>query len=295
MRTTEWLLLFVLSVIWGATFFFAVIAVREVPPLTLVLVRVALAAAVLVPVALALGYRLPREARVWRSLVALCLFSNVIPFSLMFSGQPLISGGLASVVNATTPLFTILAARIAGHETLTTTRVTGVLMGLAGVGVLMGPAAFRAESSSLLGMACFLAAACSYGASGILLRRFRDLPPMVSAGGQLLCSSIIMLPIAAIIEQPWTMARPSAAAMAAVVGLAVLSTSIAYVIFFRITATAGATNVMLVTLLVPVTATALGVVFLDEPLSVNQIVGALIIGFALIIIDGRMVRWVLPR
>jgi drug/metabolite transporter (DMT)-like permease len=289
MRTTDWLLLFALSVLWGLTYFFGVIATHSIPPLTLVLLRVSLAAMVLVPIVLLMGFRLPNTIATWRSLAILAILNNIIPFTLMFYGQPHVTGGLASVINATTPLFTILIARIFAQEPLSAAKIAGVLLGLAGVAVLMGPAAANMHATSLLGMACFLGASISYGVSALWLRGFRDTPPMVSAAGQLICSSTIML-LPAAMERAWLLPMPSLTVIGAVVGLAVLSTAVAYVLFFRISATAGATNVMLVTLLIPVTATGLGAAFLGEELTVHQIMGALIIGSGLLIIDGRLLR-----
>jgi drug/metabolite transporter (DMT)-like permease len=290
MRTTDWLLLFVLSVLWGLTYFFAVIATHSVPPLTLVLLRVALAAMVLVPIVLLMGFRLPDNLATWRSLVILASLNNIIPFTLMFYGQPHVTGGLASVINATTPLFTILIARIFAQEPLNAAKIAGVLLGLAGVAVLMGPAAANMHATSLLGMSCFVGAAISYGVSALWLRRFRDTPPMVSAASQLICSSAMML-LPASLERAWLLPMPPLPAIGAVLGLAVLSTALAYVLFFRISATAGATNVMLVTLLIPVTAVGLGAVFLGEAVTLHQIVGALIIASGLLIIDGRLLRF----
>ncbi|HEX2337866.1 MAG TPA: DMT family transporter [Hyphomicrobiaceae bacterium] len=290
MRTTDWLLLFALSVLWGLTYFFGVIATQSVPPLTLVLLRVALAAMVLVPIVHLLGFRLPDNMAIWRSLAILATLNNIIPFTLMFYGQPHVTGGLASVINATTPLFTILIARIFAHEPLSAAKIAGVLLGLAGVAVLMGPAAANMHATSLLGMVCFIGSSISYGFSALWLRRFRDTPPLVSAAGQLVCSSAMML-VPALLERAWLLPTPPPSAIGAVLGLAVLSTALAYVLFFRISATAGATNVMLVTLLIPVTATGLGAAFLGEELTAHQIVGALVIGSGLLIIDGRLLRF----
>ena len=290
MRTTDWLLLFALSVLWGLTYFFGVIATQSVPPLTLVLLRVALAAMVLVPIVLLMGFRLPDNIATWRTLAILATLNNIIPFTLMFYGQPHVTGGLASVINATTPLFTILIARIFAQEPLSAAKIAGVLLGLAGVAVLMGPAAANMHATSLLGMICFVGASISYGFSALWLRRFRNAPPLVSAAGQLICSSAMMV-VPALLERAWLVPMPPPSAIAAVLGLAVLSTALAYVLFFRISATAGATNDMLVTLLIPVTATGLGAAFLGEELTAHQIMGALIIGSGLLVIDGRLLRF----
>jgi drug/metabolite transporter (DMT)-like permease len=295
MRTTDWLLLLLLSLLWGATFFFVAIAVREIPPLTLVLARVALAALMLAPTARALGLALPTGLGAWRSYAALAILNNVIPFSLIFYGQTRIASGLASVLNATTPLFTLIVARLFAGEPLTMAKLGGILLGIAGVAILMGPDVLGANASSTMGMLCVLGAALSYGLSALWMRRLKETPPLVSAEAQLVCSTALLLPLAALADNFWALPIPSATAIAAVLGLAAFSTALAYIVFFRISATAGPTNVMLVTLLIPVTATGLGALVLGERLTLNQIAGALVIASGLIVIDGRFVGWLARR
>ena len=291
MRATDWLLLVFLSVLWGATFFFAAVALQEVPPLTLVLARVTLAALILVPLVLAFGYSIPATPAAWHPFAALALLNNVVPFTLIFYGQTHIASGLASVLNATTPLFTLFIARTFAGEQLGANKIAGVLLGMAGVAMLMGPAAFDANASSVIGMLCVLGGAMSYGFSALWMRRLRHYPPLVTAGAQLTCSAVMLLPFAGFADRFWLLPAPGASAIAAVLGLAAISTALAYIVFFRISATAGPSNVMLVTLLIPVTATALGVLILDETLTSNQIAGALVIASGLVIIDGRLVAW----
>ena len=295
MRAADWILLLVLSVLWGATFFFVAVALQALPPLTLVTVRVALAALLLAPLALIAGYRLPATPAAWRPYVVLALLNNVTPFTLMVYGQTRIASALAAVLNATTPLFTLLLARLFAGEPLSAAKLVGVGLGIAGVAVLMGPAALGLDTASAVGMLCILAGALSYGFAALWMRRLRGTPPLVSAAAQLLCSTVMLAPLAACVDRFWALPVPSATAMAAVVGLALFSTALAYVVFFRINATAGPTNVMLVTLLIPVTATALGVLILGEALAPNQIAGALIIASGLVVIDGRLLAWLARR
>ena len=295
MRTTDWLLLVLLSVLWGGSFFFAAVAVREIPPLTLVLARVALAAAVLAPIAHLLGLSLPRGLAAWRPYVVLALLNNLVPFSLIFYGQTQIASGLASVLNATTPLFTLAVARIFAGEPLTAARLCGVLLGMIGVGVLIGPNALSADAAGVLGMVCVLGAALSYGLSALWMRRLKGTPPLVSAQAQLMCSTAMLLPVAGLANRFWAVPLPGATAIAAVLGLAAFSTALAYIVFFRISASAGPSNVMLVTLLIPLSATALGVLVLDERLAPHQVAGALVIASALVVIDGRLIGWIGAR
>lgn len=288
MRTTDWLLLAFLSLLWGASFFFAAVAVRDIPPLTLVLARVAIAAAILLPIVRALGLALPTGLAAWRSYAVLAILNNLIPFSLIFYGQTRIASALASVLNATTPLFALILARAFADEPLTAARIGGVLLGILGVAILMGPDVLSANTGSTLGMLCVLGAAFSYGLSALWMRRLRDMPPMVSALSRLLCSSLLLLPVAATVDRFWELAIPGLPAASAVLGLAALSTALAYIVFFRISAAAGPSNVMLVTLLIPVSATALGALVLGERLAANQLAGAMVIASALVVIDGRI-------
>jgi drug/metabolite transporter (DMT)-like permease len=212
----------------------------------------------------------------------------VIPFTLIVYGQQRIASGLAAVLNATTPLFTLMVARLFVGEALTPSKVLGVLLGAGGVAVLMGPEALTANASSVIGMLCILGGTLSYAFSALWMRRLRHIPPLVSSAAQLTCSTVLLLPIAAFLDRSWLLPVPSAGAMFALLGLALFSTALAYIVFFKISASAGPSNVMLVTLLIPVTAAALGVLILDETLTIHQIAGALIIASGLVVIDGRL-------
>lgn len=288
MRTQDWLLLIVLSALWGATFFLIAIANPEVPPFTLVLARVAIGAAVLVPLVYLLRQSLPRGWAAWQLFIVQAIINNVMPFTLMVYGQHRIASGLAAVLNATTPLFTLIVARLFAGEELSPSKIAGVLLGFAGVAVLMGPAALTSNASSVIGMLCILGGTLSYAFSALWMRRLRQIPPLVSSAAQLTCSSLLLLPIAAVFDRFWLLPVPSVSTVLAVLGLAVFSTALAYIVFFGISASAGPSNVMLVTLLIPVTATALGVMILGESLSLHQVAGALIIASGLVVIDGRL-------
>jgi drug/metabolite transporter (DMT)-like permease len=287
----DWALLVLLSVLWGGSFFFTGIAVRELPPLTIVLARVAIAAILLLPVLWAYGARLPATPAGWMPFLVMGLLNNVIPFSLIVSGQTRIASGIASVLNATTPLFTVLVMAAYGDEPLAARRVVGVVAGLVGVIILRGEG-LDLTGDQTLGMALCLGAALSYGFSGLWgRRRLAGVPPLTSATCQLLSSSVVMLALAGVVEQPWLLPAPSLRAWLALLGTAALSTALAYVVFFQILVRSGASNVMLVTLLIPVTAILLGYLFLGEPLVAREVVGALVIGGALLIVDGRVLRF----
>jgi len=289
----EWLMLLVLSLLWGGSFFFTGIAVRELPSFTLVALRVGIGAIALWLMLHALGQRMPRDGRVWAAFFAMGLLNNVIPFSLFAWGQHHIASGLAAILNATTPLFGVLVAHaLTEDERLTPAKAVGVTAGFVGVVVLMGPDALHGLGSGTLAQFACLSAALTYAFAGIFGRRFRrmGIPPMVTATGQVTASSVMLLPLALLVEHPWTLLPLHAATWAAVVGLGVLSTAVAYVLYFRVLATAGATNVLLVTLLIPVSAILLGVLVLGESLLPRHFLGMALIGAGLGCIDGRPLR-----
>jgi len=290
MSLSQWGLLVFLSLLWGGSFLFVGMAVHDLPPLTLVLARVGLAALALLPVVYAIGLRLPTELRAWQPFLVMSLLNNIIPFLLIVRGQREIASGLASVLNATTPLFAVIIAHVfTTDEKLTAPKLAGVLTGIAGVSILVGPEAMFGQPANLFGMVLILGAACSYGFSALWGRRFKETPPLVTATSQLICSTAILLPLALVIDRPWALlALPKTSAILAVIGLAFLSTALAYIVFFRIMAISGPTNTMLVTLLIPVSAIAFGTVFLGEVLLPRHIAGALVIGTALVILDGRV-------
>lgn len=286
----DWSLLAVLSVLWGGSFFFNGAALRELPPLTLVLLRVVLGAAILLPLLRVQGISLPKGIAGWRAFVVIGLLNNVIPFSLIVIGQTFIPSGLASILNATTPLFAVLVMAAVGEEALQARRVAGVALGLAGVIILRGWG-IETRTGQGLGILLCLGGALSYGFAALAARRLlKDSPPLGTATYQLMASTAMMAIVAAAMEQPWRLPVPGLATWLAVLGLATLSTALAYIVFFQIIRRSGATNVMLVTLLIPVTAILLGWLVLDEPISAREITGAIVIGSALIVIDGRALR-----
>jgi drug/metabolite transporter (DMT)-like permease len=286
----DWSLLAVLSVLWGGSFFFNGLALRELPPLTLVLLRVALGALSLLPLVRAYRIEFPVGIAGWKPFFAVAFFNNVLPFSLIVMGQTFIASGLASVLNATTPLFTVVVMAVAGEERLFARRVAGVIAGLIGVIILRGGVGLDVAGQGIGVLLC-LAAAASYGVAALLARRrLANSPPLATATFQLLASSAMMLLVAGFFDRPWTLPMPGMTTWFAVLGLAALSTALAYIVFFQILRRSGATNVMLVTLLIPVTAILLGYLVLGERISPREIAGALVIGSALLVIDGRVLK-----
>ncbi len=292
MTSGEWALLLVLSVLWGGSFFFNGLGLRAFPPLTLVLLRVGLAAIILFGVMRVMAIAIPRDRGSWAAFFGMGLLNNAVPFGLIVWGQTHIASGLASILNATTPLFTVIVAHVlTGDEKMTGGRLAGVVAGLAGVAVMIGPAALAGLGLDIAAQGACLAAALSYAFAGVFGRRFRrmGIAPLATATGQVTASTIMLIPLAALVDQPWTLAAPPALAWVAIVGLAALSTALAYVIYFRLLATAGATNLLLVTFLLPVSAIMLGWLVLGERLDPRHFVGMALIGAGLAAIDGRLV------
>lgn len=289
MAANDWLILGVLSLLWGGSFLFGRVAVAELPPFTIVLCRVGGGALILAVAVRAMGLSLPRDAGLWLSFLVIALLSNVIPFSLIVYGQKQIGAGLASILNATTPLFALIVTHfMTEDEKLTPLRLAGVVCGFLGVTIMLGPSAVDGLSGPLLAQAAILCAAFAYGWAVWYGRRLRKLNPIIAALGQLTAATLVMLPLAAVADQPWTLALPSLPTLGSLAGLAVLSTALAYVLYFRLLARVGAGNSSLVTFLIPPSALLMGILFLGEKLTLWQIAGMLGIGFGLALVDGRL-------
>lgn len=290
MGPIEWGLLITLSLLWGGAFIFNTMAVRELPTLTVVVCRLSLAAVTLLIIMRVMGQRLPRSGLVWAAFFAMGLLNNAIPFSLLVWGQSHIGAGVASILNATTPLFTVLVAHaFTRDEKLTIPRSLGVVIGLVGVAVMIGPDVLDDLGVNIWAQLACLGAALSYAFAAVFGRRFREMgvTPMATATGQVIASSLILLPVMLVIDQPWTLPMPSPLAIGALIAVAILSTALAYIIFFRILSAAGATNLALVTFLIPVSAVLLGVLLLGEVILPKHIVGMALISLGLAAIDGR--------
>ena len=290
----EWMLLVLLSVIWGGSFFFNGIALQEFPTLSIVTARVGLAALALLFLMKMLGQGIQLNRQILKAFFGMSFLNNVVPFSLIVWGQQHIASGVASILNATTPLFTMLVAHwFTTDEKINPRRLLGVLTGMGGVGLMMGLDSMESSGFHLLGQSAILLAAFSYGLAGVYGKRFAQLeiPPLATATGQLCASSIILIPLTLWIDQPWTMTIPSIKGMGSLLGIALLSTALAYVIYFRLLKTAGATNLLLVTLLIPVSAIILGVFLLDESLEPQHLSGMAVISLGLLIMDGRLLQF----
>jgi len=294
MNGHDWAILGGLALIWGAAFFLIGVAVRHVPPFTYVLARLSLAALAMVAFLWWRGQPLGLPRRVWGAIILLALINTALPFTLFGWAQTHIASGLASILNATTPIWGVIVAHLfTADEKITPRKAAGVLVGFAGDALMIGPGLFASLGGSVLAqLACVVAALC-YALAGVWARRFRKLgiSPLSVTTGQLVVGALMMVPVALIGDKPWTLDWPPAEAIAAIVALAVVCTAFGYVLYFKLIDSSGATNALLVTLLVPPTAILLGVLFLGEVISPVDIGGLALIGLGLAAIDGRLLKW----
>jgi drug/metabolite transporter (DMT)-like permease len=291
MDACDWVMLITLATVWGGSFLFNAILVAELPVITIVAIRVTVAALALWGFARVTRRKIPTTPQVWGALLILGVLNNAIPFSLIVQGQTQITSGLASILNATTPLFTILVAGFfLTDERFSILRVLGVIVGFSGVILMVGPEALGGLGADFWAQLCALGAALSYGFASVFGRRFRELKvdPVMVATGQVTMSSLVLWPIALWIDGPQDILGLSFNAAASMFGLAVLCTSFAYIVYFLILERAGATNISLVTFLVPISAIILGVLVLGESIFIKEIIGMTLIGLGLAIIDGRL-------
>jgi len=283
------ILLLLLAAVWGGSFFFAEIALREVPPLTITLHRVFWAVPVLGLIVRLRGLSLPRTGRVWGAYLVMGALNNAIPFSLIFWGQTQIESGLASILNGTTAMFgAVVAGVLLVDEPLTVRKLVGAGLGLAGVAVIMGPNALSGFNPGSLAQLAVLGAALSYAFASVWGKRMlAGQPPLVNALGMLIGSMVLMVPVVWLVDGP-TVFMLSASVWSALIGIAVLSTAFAYFLYFTILKRAGAANLMLVTLLIPPFAIGLGALFLGEQLETSAWYGFGIIALGFAVTDGRI-------
>jgi drug/metabolite transporter (DMT)-like permease len=297
MNGRDWLILLVLAVIWGGAFFFIGVAVRHVQPLTYVLLRLSIGAAGLWTYVLLRGERIGVPRQVWGSILLLAILNNALPFALFGWSQTHIASGLASILNATTPIWGVVVAHLLTRdERMSPRKLAGVLLGFGGVAVMIGPSLLSSLGSSTLAELACVAASLSYALAAVWARRFKQLgiSPLSVTTGQLTAGAVVMLPVALIVDRPWTHALPPATAWAAIAALALVCTAFGYVLYFRLIEHAGATNALLVTLLVPPVAIFLGGLFLGETLAAEDFAGLGLIALGLAAIDGRLLKALRP-
>jgi drug/metabolite transporter (DMT)-like permease len=298
MNRGDWLVLLVLAVIWGGAFFFIGVAVRHVQPLTYVFLRLSIGAAGLWACLLVRGerMRLPRQA--WGSILLLALLNNALPFTLFGWSQTHIASGLASILNATTPIWGVVVAHfLTSDERMSPRKLAGVLLGFGGVATMIGPSLMSSLGTGALAELACVVAALSYALAAVWARRFKRLgiSPFSVTTGQLTAGALMMLPLSVIVDRPWTHPFPPVSAVAAITALALLCTALGYVLYFRLIDRAGATNALLVTLLVPPVAILLGSLFLGETLAPEDFAGLALIALGLAAIDGRLLTTLFRR
>ncbi len=286
-----WLLIGMLSILWGGAFFLIEVGLRSYPPNTLVFFRLGVAVPPLLIAMWIAGHRLPTDARSWAMLTVVGLLNCALPFILFFWGQQYLDSGYAAILNATTPLWGVMVAHaMTTDEKATPLRIGGTMFGLAGIVVMVGPDAMRGLSQNLLAQIACLVSTVFYSFAAIYGRRLgqQRMSPLVIATGQTLTAALFMLPVVLLVDTPWVLPTPRLDATLAAITLALLSTALAYVLFFRLVDRAGASNAQMVAFLMPVLAVILGVLFLDEKLAAAQIGGAVLIASGLALIDGRL-------
>ena len=291
MNGGDWLILGTLAVIWGGAFFFIGVAVRHVTPLTYVWLRLTIAAVGMWTYVHFKGEKLGLPRSAWGSILLLSLLNNALPFTLFGWGQTHIASGLASILNATTPIWGVLVAHfLTRDERMNPRKVAGVLLGFGGVATMIGPSLLSSLGASALAQLACVSASLSYALAAVWARRFRrqGLSPLSVTTGQLTAGALMMLPLSFIVDRPWTHAFPPLTALGAIAALALLCTAFGYVLYFRLIATSGATNALLVTLLVPPVAILLGALFLNETLAPQDFLGLGLIALGLAAIDGRV-------
>jgi len=291
MTRSEWAILLILALIWGAAFFFIHVAVAHVAPLTYVWLRLTIAAAGLLVWMRFKGEKLSLPLPVWGAILVLALFNNIVPFALFGWAQQHIASGLASILNATTPIWGVVVAHIAtSDERMTPAKLFGVVVGFVGVATMIGPDLLASGESLLPQMACIAASLC-YALAGVWARRFKPmgLKPLKVATAQLLVGALVMTPVSLTVADPWLGGSPSLEALGAITALALACTALGYVLYFRLIDSAGATNATLVTLLVPPVAILLGALFLGELLTGTQFIGFVVTALGLVVIDGRLI------
>jgi drug/metabolite transporter (DMT)-like permease len=291
----SWAMLLALALLWSISFIFIKVAGKEIPVFTLVLVRVGIAALALHVFVLATGRRYPRDPRMLMRYGLMGVLNNVLPFALIVFAMTSLGAGAASILNATSPIFALLVAHVVtDDEKITPAKLFGILLGVAGVLAMVGPHAIAGLRIEIVAAAAMLLASFFYGVAAVFGRSFRAVDATVSAACQLSASTLVLLPIAFLVDRPWSLPLPSTNAVGSALALAFVSTAVAYVIFYALIRRAGATNTILVTLLIPVGGVVLAWILLGEAFTPAEAAGMLLIGLGLVVIDSRVLRRARP-
>lgn len=290
MKWKNVLLLVMLAAMWGPSFLFIKVAVEEIPPLTLVLGRVSIGAIFLLIVLLSQRRRLPRDRRLWKSLAVMAMLHNTLPWVLLSWGEQYIDSSLASILNGTTPIFTIVLAHfMVEDDRITSSKLLGVVLGFAGLFLLIVPSLMDGVQATTWGLVAVAVAAALYGVAIIYSREhLRGLPPLVAPATQLSLATLFMLPVTLLVDRPWTMESSSTAALGSLVALGILGTGLAFIVYYRLIETADSTYVSMVTYIIPVFGVILGVLVLDEQLTWHTLAGFALILFGVMVVNGLL-------
>ena len=290
MKLKNLLLLILLAGLWGPSFLFIKVAVAEIPPLTLVLGRVGIAAVLLTLFLYVQGKSLPRSRTIWRHLAVMGLVHNTIPFVLFGWGEQYIDSALASILNGTTPLFTIVLAHyFASNDRLTPLKLIGVLIGFAGLLLLITPSLTDGLQVTTLGLLAVALAAALYGVAIVYSRNnLIGLPPLVAPAGQMIMATIYLLPLSLLVDRPFALPPLSSPVVWSMVALGVLGTAVAFVVYYRLLETAPASYVSMTTYIIPVFGVILGVLVLGEQLTWHAYAGFALILLGVMIVNGLL-------
>lgn len=272
-RSLEFALLALLALLWGSSYLFMKIAVAEIPPITLVSIRVTVALAFLVTVLALRGEKLPRDGRTWRMLLVQSVLGSIGAWTLLAWGQRYVDAALASVLNSTSPIFVFfLTLLVTRHEPGGPLRLFGACLGLGGVILIVGVDALGGLGQQVAGQLAALAGAFLYGCSAIYARNFSHLTAAATGTGTMIWSAIFLVPLSLILEKPWTIS-PSADAVMAALALSVFSTGLGLLIYFRLIRTLGSLSVASQSYLRAGVGVALGMIFLGEEISTVVAIG----------------------
>jgi drug/metabolite transporter (DMT)-like permease len=285
----ELVLLLLLATLWGGSYTFIKLGVATIPPVTLIAARTLIAGVLLLVVMHARGLRLPRDAAIWRRFLFQACLNSVIPWTLIAWGERSLDAGLATILNSTSPIFTFfLSLAIAGHETLTLRKLFGVAAGMAGICLIVGVQAFGGLGEQLAAQIATVVATICYAGGAIFSRGFKGLDPMAPAAGSLLCGAAVLVPVSLVVDRPWNL-TPSMSSVLALLALAVFSTAMAFVLYFRLIQTLGSVGTTSQAYLRVPIGVALGVIFLGETLSPTVWIGlgCVVFGVAAMTIPAR--------
>lgn len=278
----ELLLLLLLATLWGSSYTFIKIGVETIPPVTLIAVRTLIAGSILLLVMRWQGISMPRDPVVWRQFMFQAVMNSAVPFTLVAWGEKSVDAGLAAILNSTTPIFTfLLTALITRHEPVTWRKLLGVVLGLAGICLIIGVEALDGLGDQLLAQIAIVAATVSYAGAAIYGKNFKGLHPMQPAAGSMLCGAVLLIPVSLLVDRPWTLA-PSIPSIGALLCLSVFSTAIAFTIYFRLMQTLGSIGTTSQAYLRVPIGVGLGILFLDESLSPTALGGLVCVVAAVI-------------